>query len=346
MPIIPLPEYVRDFLTDPSYWGIRNMPTYVTTAPPQPQLTLISSLQATVTNAYETAEQPRVSIAPTAQNNGERIQLSRPLTLAVYIGYDERQDLAYRACRESILQHTDAEQRGLLKILPLKQRKLREQGLYNRAYYADASGTRYDSIDRKPFSTDFSFTRFLVPYLADFPEDYPHATWYLFVDSDFIFRTDIMTILDNADYRKPVSVVKHNYKNTGIDSIKMDNQIQSPYNKKLWSSLMLFNEYGWLNAAKKYARHEVNYESGSYLHQFEAFDESSIGALDEAWNFIPDHSEERMSVEDAKAIHYTEGVPLMPYYRNCKYASYFTQALTDALDSITSEYNIYKELDR
>lgn len=263
--------------------------------------------------------------------------------LIIYIGYDERQDLAYRACKESLLMHTKYPG---LKILPLKQRTLRAQGLYNRRYYVDEAGVRYDSLDRRPFSTDFAFTRFLVPYLKDH-KDYQKAEWYMFVDSDFIFRTDVIGILRNVSSLKPIHVVKHNYKQTGEDSVKMDGQVQSKYNKKLWSSLMLFNHDAWEQAERKYTLDDVNTEDGAYLHQFEAFNEEDMGSLDEAWNFIPDHSDEHFSVDEACAIHYTEGVPLMPKYRNCRHGDYFTDALYSALEQTVSGYgnDIYEELD-
>ena len=66
--------------------------------------------------------------------------------LNVYVGYDSREDIAYRVCRDSILNHASIP----VRVIPLKQQKLRELGLYKRG------------IDPRA-STEFSLTRFLVP---------------------------------------------------------------------------------------------------------------------------------------------------------------------------------------
>lgn len=272
----------------------------------------------------------------------------RPMyKLIVFIGYDERQDLAYRTCKESILLNTEADEEEL-SIRPLKLSTLREKGLYYRAANVDGQGRRTDVIDGQPFSTDFSFSRFLVPILVDRGEC-PVAEWYMFVDSDFVFTDDIMKLLDEADPTKPISVVKHNYKQEGHETKKMDNQWQTPYNRKLWSSLMLFNNTAWSNtfpensARNTYNVNFVNTATGSDLHQLKFFADEEIGSLSEAWNFIPSHSEERIPVEKAKAIHYTEGTPLMKNYRNCEYANIFNEYLASALDSMS--LNGYEELD-
>jgi hypothetical protein len=64
----------------------------------------------------------------------------------------------------------------------------------------------------------------------------------------------------------------------------------------------------------------VNSADGRWLHNFGwVTDKTSIGSMPESWNFIPDHSEKNTGL--INAIHYTEGVPLMKPYRNCRYAS-------------------------
>ena len=51
-------------------------------------------------------------------------------------------------------------------------------------------GQPYDEIDGRPFSTDFSFTRFLVPHLN------MYQGIALFMDSDMYLRTDITELFD------------------------------------------------------------------------------------------------------------------------------------------------------
>ena len=63
-------------------------------------------------------------------------------------------------------------------IVPLMEPILRRIGLYRRSYRVFPHDTkqRYDQFDNKPFSTDFTFTRFLVPALNQY------QGWALFMD--------------------------------------------------------------------------------------------------------------------------------------------------------------------
>ena len=76
----------------------------------------------------------------------------------IYIGYDEREHDAFEVLVHSIKKHASKP----ITILPLKQDKLRAAGLYSRLHYTDSDGQCWDSVDGRPFSTQFSFTRFLV----------------------------------------------------------------------------------------------------------------------------------------------------------------------------------------
>jgi len=67
--------------------------------------------------------------------------------MKVYVGYDTREDIAYQVCEHSIKRRN-----GKTEVQALKQSDLRTQGLYTR------------EID-KLSSTEFTFTRFLIPYL-------------------------------------------------------------------------------------------------------------------------------------------------------------------------------------
>ena len=134
----------------------------------------------------------------------------------VFVGYDPREDLAYEVCRRSILRHCpDA------YVTPLKQDNLRRAGLYRRAFWQD-DGQRYDAQDGKPFSTDFSFSRFLTPHLSGF------EGWSLFMDCDMFVRSDIGELFDTFPVSsKALGCVKHKYAPT--ETIKMDGQVQTVY---------------------------------------------------------------------------------------------------------------------
>lgn len=158
------------------------------------------------------------------------------------------------------------------------------------------------------------------------------------MDSDFVFNRDIYSILDEFTWRdgplenKPLWCVKHDYKSPNV--VKMDNQVQTNYNKKLWSSFMLFTNH-WNSAP---TIQDVNTKSGSWLHNFSWLKDDEVGKLYEGWNFIPDHSEEHVPSQEIRAIHYTEGSPLMQ--PGCRYAEVFNNVLRDVLKKAINEPEI------
>jgi hypothetical protein len=159
----------------------------------------------------------------------------------------------------------------------------------------------------------YNSTRFLVPELARLTE----TEWAVFVDCDFLFLDDVAKLYELRDPSKAIQVVKHNYKSDGI---KMDGCIQQSYNRKLWSSLMLFNVN---HAAHDAMTHnEVNEWDGRELHQLKWVRDEDIGGLPDAWNWIPSHSKSLPS-----AVHYTEGMPFMPGYESEPYAHEWVREL-------------------
>jgi len=45
--------------------------------------------------------------------------------MKVYVGYDTREDIAYQVCEHSIKRRN-----GQIEVIPLKQKDLREKGIY------------------------------------------------------------------------------------------------------------------------------------------------------------------------------------------------------------------------
>ena len=80
---------------------------------------------------------------------------------------------------------------------------------------------RYDVFDNKPFSTDFTFTRFLVPALNQY------QGMALFMDSDMFVRGDIEGIFGVYGNRTDFAVqcVKHKYEPP--EGAKMDGVAQT-----------------------------------------------------------------------------------------------------------------------
>ena len=210
--------------------------------------------------------------------------------MKVFVGYDTREDIAYQVCKHSLeARNKDVE------VRPLKQNELRDQGWYTRP------------ID-KLASTEFTFTRFLVPELSNFDG------WALFCDSDIIFIENIKELFDQADDKYAVICAQHDY--TPKEGIKMDGQTQTVYPRKNWSSVVLFNCGHPSN--RKLDLNLVNNPliTGAYLHRFSWLDDSEIGQISHEWNWLTDWYEEGKD-GTPKALHYTEGGPWFENYRNC-----------------------------
>jgi len=142
-------------------------------------------------------------------------------------------------------------------------------------------------------SVDFTYSRFLVPYLCDY------TGWALFMDCDMLVQKDISELWRLRDDKYAVQVVKHDYK-TKV-SVKHDGERQVDYPMKNWSSLMLFN----CERCKALTPEYINTATGQQLHQFQWLDDE-IGSLPIEWNWLVDEYEYR---KDVANIHYTLGGP-------------------------------------
>ena len=205
----------------------------------------------------------------------------------VTIGYDPREAIAYSVLAHSI--HAHATQPVSAAPLMLSQLK----GVLTR--------------ERHPLqSTDFSFSRFLTPWLSDF------SGWSLFMDCDMLMLDDIASLWALRDERYAVMVVKHDH--VPKETKKFLGEPQTKYEKKNWSSVMLFN-----NAkCKALTPDTVNTASGLELHQFKWLnDDGLIGALPSRWNHLVGYDAPRA---DAALVHYTLGGPYFSDFANCEYA--------------------------
>lgn len=215
--------------------------------------------------------------------------------LRIYVGWDSREDLAYQVCKESIEYHASVP----VRIIPLKQKYLRRDGLYSR------------NID-KLASTEFTFTRFLVPELAEF------KGWALFIDCDFVFLDDVKKLFDQADPKYAVMCAQHDY--TPKETVKMDGKVQHMYPRKNWSSMMLFN--CGHHHTQKLTKHVVNNETndGAYFHRLIWAPDKWVGKLSHEWNWLVGWYKEP---EDGTpfALHYTEGGPWFEQYKDCEYST-------------------------
>ena len=210
--------------------------------------------------------------------------------MKVFVGYDPREDIAYQVCKHSIVS-----KQSTAEIKPLVQKDLRDKGWYTRP------------VD-KLASTEFTFTRFLVPELCNF------EGWALFMDCDMILTTDIAELFAQADDRYAVMCVQHDYKPK--EGTKMDGQTQTVYPRKNWSSAMLINCAHPSNQRLDMDLVNNPEINGAYLHRFSWLKDEEIGSLDHTWNYLVGVYND---IEKPKLIHYTEGGPWFENYRNCKF---------------------------
>jgi hypothetical protein len=222
--------------------------------------------------------------------------------LRAFVGHDKRETVAWWTCTSSLRMTCTAP----ILIESLEQPALRHSGLYSRQY-ADVDGQRIDCGDGRPFSTDFAFTRFLVPALCQW------RGWALFCDSDFLWRGDVSMLFDEQDDARAVMVVQHEHKPR--EAVKMRGQAQQAYPRKNWSSLILWNCEHPSNAAL--TPNMVNLCSGRWLHSFGWLRDDEIGALPARWNWLEGHDDPSI---DPAAVHYTRGTPDMPGYEGVAYA--------------------------
>ena len=223
----------------------------------------------------------------------------------VYIGWDSREPIAAEVCRYSLLKHASIP----VNVHYLKRNELIEQGLYTR--------------DTDPLSsTEFTFTRFLVPTLQNYEGT------AIFMDSDMIWLTDIAELLAEVDPTKAVTCVHHDY--TPPEGVKMDGQQQLHYPRKNWSSMVVWNCGHKEN--RKVTVKEVNNWSGAELHRFMWLDDKHIGKISPEWNWLVGWYREGRDGEP-KILHYTEGGPWFNNYRNCEYADTWNSYLAGYEDS-------------
>lgn len=157
-------------------------------------------------------------------------------------------------------------------------------------------------------STDFSFSRFLTPYLAGFQD------WAIFMDDDMLVLDDIAKLWDMRDDRYAVQVVKHHH--VPKEDVKFLGKAQTKYEKKNWSSVMLFNCAKCTALTPDY----VNSATGLELHQFKWLgNDDLIGEIPHRWNHLADY-DPFVPVQDVSIVHYTIGGPYYDDFRDCSYA--------------------------
>ena len=224
----------------------------------------------------------------------------------IYIGFDSREDIAYQVSKYSLLSKSRD-----VNVHPLKLSELKEDGLYTRG-------------EDKLGSTEFTFSRFLVPVLNKY------KGWALFCDCDILFLEDVNKLFELCDDKYAVMCVQHDY--TPKEGVKMDGKKQTLYPRKNWSSLVLWN---CSHPSNKVVNTELVNDpetTGKYLHRFSWLKDEEIGSVPHNWNWLVGWYNEQND-GTPKAIHYTEGGPWFENYRNCEYSDIWKKHLFEMFNA-------------
>ncbi len=190
--------------------------------------------------------------------------------MKIFIGYDSRQPLSANVLQHSLVRRASKPiSVTMLKIdtLPIKRKGL----------------------------TDFTFSRYLVPWLCGFQGR------ALFLDSDMLALGDVAELFDTP--------------RTGTAAVHVVKGKQ----KFEWPSLMLFE-----NELCQMLTPEYVDLDGSRPHMFEWT--SNIGELPPEWNHCVGYDEPRA---DAKIVHYTQGVPFWFETSQCEYSREWYEEMND-----------------
>lgn len=204
-----------------------------------------------------------------------------------FIGYDTREAVAFGVLSHSI--HARASRP--VSITPVMLSQL------GHVFRRDRNALQ---------STEFSFSRFLTPYLCDY------EGWAIFTDCDMLMLDDVAKLWELRDERYAVQLVKHVH--VPREDTKFLGAVQTRYEKKNWSSVMLMNCAKCTALTPEY----VNKASGLELHQFKWLEgDHLIGGIPKRWNHLVGYD----APDPAAALaHFTIGGPYFAEYAGCEFA--------------------------
>lgn len=204
----------------------------------------------------------------------------------IYIGLDLRQPIAAQVLMHSV--YTRASKPVCITPLVLSQLPIKRRGL-----------------------TDFTFSRYLVPYLSGF------LGRSIFMDADMLCLGDVFELADLADPLAAVSVVKNKQRFE-------------------WPSLMVFNNAMCRQLTPEFIDNkETAPQSFSWARQ--------VGELPQDWNHLVGYDRR---CGDAKLVHFTSGIPCWLETKDCEYAAEWQAERKACNSTVTWEKLMGKSIHR
>lgn len=157
--------------------------------------------------------------------------------------------------------------------------------------------------------TDFTFSRFLVPYLCGYSGS------ALFVDADMLFLADVATL--------PVDILQENAEiEDGYDrSVYVSHDVE-PFERP---SVMWFN-------CEHCAKLTPDFIENGSPFNLESWADAGVGKLPKDWNHIVPYSGEN---PNAKLVHFTQGIPCFDETRNCEYSREWNQEILELASTVS-----------
>jgi hypothetical protein len=216
--------------------------------------------------------------------------------LTIFCGYDDREAVGTHVFMSSVLKRSSVP----VSFVPLKMQNIKQ-------------GTN-----------QFTLSRFLVPYLMGFRGE------AIFADAaDMICLADVAELAATLkEQQHAVKVVKHKYET--CNPVKyIGTPMQSPnvdYERKNWASLMLIDceHPAWRTMTPE----AVNTWKTLDLLQLKFLHDSEISELPQEWNRLAD---EGQSIEGAKILHWTAGIPAFEHYKHARGADLWRKECTQTV---------------
>jgi hypothetical protein len=193
--------------------------------------------------------------------------------MRIFIGMDKRQPVAYTVLRYTLEKY--ASKPLMIQPLNIDFMPMKRRGL-----------------------TDFTYTRYLVPYLCNYEGE------ALFIDADMIAQGDIMEIKALHDPDSSVSVVKN--------PLRFE-----------WPSLMYFNN----EKCKALTPEYIETEKPQTFEWAE-----SVGELPTEFNHLVGYDAPNPK---AKVIHFTQGLPIWDETKGCEFTEEWFKEANEAIGTCT-----------